>query len=84
MQLNMILKFGLFVVLLDLLKMFQNLFIQSSDIIFMATQIFTIHFLWESHKSTVFITALTQTSNGAKPCTSIVDTFAVTTNHLVC
>ena len=40
MQLHMILKLGSFVVLLDPLKIFQNLFIQKFDIIFMANQKF--------------------------------------------
>ena len=40
MQLHMIFKFGSFVVLFDLLKIIQNLFIQMSDIIFTANQTF--------------------------------------------
>ena len=40
MQLHMILKFGSFVVLLDPLKIFQNLFVQMFDIIFTANQNF--------------------------------------------
>ena len=73
MELYMILKFGSFVALLDPLKSFM------SDTIF---KIFTIHILWGSHKSAVSITALSQTCNGAQ--TGVVDTFAVTTYHLVC
>ena len=83
MQLHTILKFGSFVVLLDPLKIFQNLVVQMFEIIFMADQIFTIHFLWRSHISTVSIRALSRTCNGAKPYVSVVDTFAVTNNHLV-
>ena len=83
MQLHTILKFGSFVVLFDALKIFQNLFVQMSDIIFMANQIFTIHFLWGSHISTVSFTAVFQTCNGAKSYMSVVDTFAVTYNYLV-
>ena len=77
------LKFGSFVVLLDPLKIFQNLFVQMFAIIFMANQNLQINFLWGSHVSTVSITALSQTCNGAKPYVSVVDTFAVTINHLV-
>ena len=55
MQLHTILKFGLFVVLLDQLKIFQNLFVQKFDIVFMVNQNYV----------------------------SVVDTFAVTNNHLV-
>ena len=40
MQLHMILKFGSFVVLLDPLKIFQNLFVQMFDIVFTANQNF--------------------------------------------
>ena len=40
MQLHTILKFGSFVVLLDLLKSFQNLLVQMFDITFMANQNF--------------------------------------------
>ena len=50
MQLHTILKFGSFVVLLDLLKILQDLFVQMSEI-------FTVYFLWGSHTSTVSITA---------------------------
>ena len=83
MQLHTILKFGSFVVLLDPLKIFQNLVVQMLDIIFTVNQIFTIHFLWGNHISTVPNTALSQTCNGAKPYVSVVHTFAVTNNHLV-
>ena len=79
----MILKFGSFVVLLDLLKIFQNLFVQMFDIIFMANKKIHNTFLWGSHINTVSITALSRTCNGAKPYVSVVDTFAVTNNHLV-
>ena len=71
MQLHMILKFGSFVVLLDPLRPFQNLFVLQS------IKIFTIHFLWGSHNSTVSISILSQTCSGAKPYMSAVDTFAV-------
>ena len=54
-----------------------------SDIIFTTNQTFAIHFLWGNRKSTVFITVLSQTCYGAKPYVSVVDTFAVSTNHLV-
>ena len=40
MQLHTILKFGSFVVLLDPLKIFQNLFVQMFDMIFTANQNF--------------------------------------------
>ena len=40
MQIHPVLKFGSFVVLLDPLKIFQNLFVQMFDIIFTANQIF--------------------------------------------
>ena len=83
MQLHTILKFGSFVVLLDPLKILQNLFVQMFDIIFTANQIFTMHFLWGSHISTPSITVPSRTCNGAKPHVSVVDTFAVTNNHLV-
>ena len=80
MQLHTILKFGSFVVLL----IFQNLFVQMFDIIFTANQNFhNIYYLWGSHISTVSITALSETCNGAQPYVSVVDTFAVTNNHLV-
>ena len=52
---DMVLKFGSFVA-----KIFQNLFVQMPDTIFMANQNFTIHFLRRSHKSTVSITTLSQ------------------------
>ena len=84
MQLHMILKFGSFVVLLDPLKIFQNLSVQMFDIVFMANQNFHNTFPMGSHISTVSITALSRTCNGAKPYMSVVDTFAVANNHLVC
>ena len=68
---------------LDPLKIFQNLFGQMSDIIFTANQNFHHTFPTRSHKSTVSITALFRTCNGAKPYMPVVDTFAVTINHLV-
>ena len=77
------LEIWLIVVLLDPLKIFQNLFVQMFAIIFMANQNFQINFLWGSHISTVSITALSRTCNGAKLYVSVVDTFAVTNNHLV-
>ena len=83
MQIHMILKFGSFVVLLDPLKILQNLFVQMLDIVFTANQNFHNTFPRGSHKSTVSITALSQTCNGAKPYMSVVDTFVVTNNHLV-
>ena len=83
MQLHMIMKFGSFVVLLDPLKIFQNLLVQMFDIIFTANQNFHNTFPMGSHISTVSITVLSQTCNGAKPYVSVVDTFAVTNNHLV-
>ena len=83
MQLHTILKFGSFVVLLDQLKIFQNLVVQMLDIIFTVNQNFHNTFPMESHISTVPNTALSQTCNGAKPYVSVVDTFAVTNNHLV-
>jgi len=46
-QLHKILKFGSFVVLLDPLKIFQNLFVQMLYTIFTANQKFP-HFLWEA------------------------------------
>ena len=73
---------GSFVVLLDPLKIF-NLFVQKFDIIFMANQNFHNTFLWGSYISTVSITALSRTCDGAKPYVSVVDTFAATNNHLV-
>ena len=54
-----------------------------SDTIFMANQIFHHTFPVGSHKSALFITVLSQTCNEAKPCMSVIGTFAVTTNHLV-
>ena len=82
MQLHTILKFGSFIVLLDLLKIFQNL-VQMLDIMFMVNQNFHNTFPMGSHISTVSNTALSRTCNGAKPYMSVVDTFAVTNNHLV-
>ena len=82
MQLHMILKFG-FVVLLDLLKIFQNLFVQMFDIIFTANQNFHNTFpVGKLYKYSVHY-SLFRTCNGAKPYVSVVDTFAVTNNHLV-
>ena len=78
----MILKFGPFVVLFDPLKIFQNLFVQMFDII-RPIKIFTNTFPMGSHISTVSITALSRTCDGAKLYVSVVDTFAVTNNHLV-
>ena len=83
MQLHTILKFGSFVVLLDPLKIFQNLSVQTFDIIFTANKNSHNTFPMGSHISTVSITALSQTCNGAKPYVSVVDTFAVTNNNLV-
>ena len=84
MQLHMILKFGSFVVLLDPLKIFPNLVVQMFDIIFTANQIFNNTFPMEKpYKYTVSIRALSRTCNGAKPYVPVVDTFAVTNNHLV-
>ena len=83
MQLHTILKFGSFVVLLGPLKIFQNLVVQMFDIIFTANQNFHNTFPMGSHISTASITALSRTCNGAKPYVSVVDTFAVTNNHLV-
>ena len=54
-----------------------------SDVIFTANQKFCHTFPMGSHKSTVFITELSQTCYGAKPYMSVVDTFAVTTNLVV-
>ena len=83
MQLHMILKFGSFVVLLDPLKIFQIFFVQMFDIIFTANQNFHNTFPMGSHISTVSITALSRTCNGAKLYMPVVDTFAVTNNLLV-
>ena len=83
MQLYIILKFGSFVVLLDPLKIFQNLFVQIFDILFTANQNFHNTFPMGNHISTMSITALSRTCNGAKPYMSVVDTLAVTNNHLV-
>ena len=78
-----ILKFSSFVVLLDLLKIFQNLFVQMSDIIFMTNQNFHNTFpMGKPYKYSVHYIP-SQTCNGAKPYVSDADTFAVTTNHLV-
>ena len=74
------LEIWLIVVLLKTLKIIQNPFIQMSDI---ANQKFTIHLLWGSHESTVSITSLSRTCDGAKLYVSVINTFAVTTNHLV-
>ena len=49
MQLHRILKFGSFLALLDLLNMYQNLFVQMSDTIF-TIEFSTIHFLREAIK----------------------------------
>ena len=73
----------LFVVLLDPLKIFQNLFVEMFDIIFTANQNFYNTFPVGSHISTVSITALSQSCYGTKQYVSVVDTFAVTNNHLV-
>ena len=55
-----------------------------SDTIFMANQDFHDTFpIWGHHRGAVSITALSRTCNGAKPYMSVVNTFAVTTNHLV-
>ena len=83
MQLQMILKFGSFVVLLDPLKLFLNLFVQKSNIIFTANQNLHFTFAMGSHKNVMSITALSRTCNGTKPRMSVVDTFAVAVNHLI-
>ena len=83
MQLHTILKFGSFVVLLDPLKIFQNLVVQMFDITFMANQNFHNTFPMGSHINTVSITALSRACNGAKLYVSVVDTLAVTNNRLV-
>ena len=84
MQLHTILKFGSFVVLLDPLKIFQNLVVQMFDIIFMANQIFHNTFPMEKpYKYSVHYSPFPNLCNGAKPHVSVVDTFAVTNNHLV-
>ena len=80
MQLHKILKFGSFVVLPDPLKIFQNLVVQMFDIKFMANQIFYNTFLMGKPYK---YSALSRTCNGAKLYVSVVDTFAVTNNHLV-
>ena len=82
MQSHMILKFGSFVVLLDPLKIFQNHFVQMSDIIFTGNQNIRITFPMGSHINTVSITGLSRTFDGAKLYVSVVDNFAVTTDHL--
>ena len=81
MQLHTILKFGPFVVLPDPLKIFQNLFVQMFDIIFTANQNF--HNTFPMEKPYKYSVHYSQTCNGAKPYVSVVDTFAVTNNHLV-
>ena len=83
MQLHTILKFGSFVVLLDPLKTFQNLVIQMFDIIFMANQNFHNTFPMEKPYKYSVHYSLSRTCNGAKLYVSVVDTFAVTNNHLV-
>ena len=83
MQLHTSLKFGSFVVLLDPLKIFQIFFVHMFDIIFTANQNFHNTFSMGSHTSTVSITAISRSCNGAEPYMSVVDTFAVTNNHLV-
>ena len=54
-----------------------------SDTIFTANQNFHHTFPMGSHKTTAAIIALSQACNGAKVYMSVVDTLAVTTNHLV-
>ena len=83
MQLHMILKFGSFVVVLNLLKIILNLFVQMFDVLFTINQNCHHTFPVGSHKSTVSVTGLFQTCNTVKLYMSFVDTFAVTTNHLV-
>ena len=83
MQLQMILKFGSFAVLLDLLKIFQNLVVQMFDIIFTANQNFHNIFPMEKPYKYSVHYSLSQTCNGAKPYVYVVDTFAVTNNHRV-
>ena len=70
----MILKFGSFVVLLDPLKIFQNPYVQMSDLIVIANQKFHHAFPMGSHKSAMSIAVLSQTCNGAKLYMSVVDT----------
>ena len=82
MQLYMILKFGTLAVLLDLLKIFQNLLFKSLTT-FTAIQNFHHTFPMGSHKSTVSIVVFFQTCNEAILYASVVDTLAVTINHLV-
>ena len=48
-----------------------------NDTLFMANQIFTIYFLWDSHKNYNPF----QTYDGTKLHVSTLDTFTVTTNH---
>ena len=83
MQLHMILKFGSFEVLLDSLKVFQNLFVQMFGIVFTANQNFHNTFpTGNPYKCSVHYSP-SQTCNGAKLYVSVVDTFAVANNHLV-
>ena len=65
------------------LKIFQKSFVQMSDTIFMTNQNFHHTFPMESHKSVVSTIALFRTCNGAKPHMFIVNTFTITTNHMV-
>ena len=51
--------------------------IQMNDTLFMANQIFTIYFLWDSRKNYNPF----QTYDGTKLHVSTLDTFTVTTNH---
>ena len=84
MLLHTISNFGSFVVLLDPLKIFQNVFVQIFDIIFTANQNFHNTFpMGMPYINAVSITALFQTCNGVKLYVSVIDTFAVTNNHLV-
>ena len=78
MQLHTILKFGSVVVLLDPLKIFQNL-VQMFSTIFMAKSSQYISY-GKPYKYNIHYS---RACNGAKPYVSVVDTFAVTSNHLV-
>ena len=83
MQLHVIFKFGSFVVLLDLLKIFQNLFVQMFDKNIYGQSKFPPYISYGEAVKCSICYNFSQTCNGAKPHVSVVNTFTITTNHLV-
>ena len=82
-QLHKILQFGLFVVILDPLKIFQNLFVQMLHATFTANQKFFHTFPMGSLRNAWCVTALSWTCTGLKSHMSVVNAFTVIISHLV-